>query len=290
MGRKKSTISKTYLLKYWELELTNVVLNLFKWEGLPKEINATAMEKSIMLGGYCIFFKDKSLDKYFALPGSLTGVDVYGYPTRAKPIPKNGSIVFNELSIEKECCLIYANKTRTTAINHITEYADKLSDIDLAIKMNTLAMKHPVMIKTSEQTKESFETLMHQYEDNYYLIIGDKSLALDSSVDTLKLDVSAQEILSLQLQKDTLKNEFYQLFGVAGTVEKRERIVSGEMNAQMEQIGINREIWLGERLRAIKQINERFGLDVSVDFNKLKIEEYEQKQNPEQEGGSPDGE
>ena len=277
MGKKKTLISKEYLTKYWILELTNVVTNLFKWEGLPEEINVSAMEKTLMLGGYCIFFKDRSLDTYFALGGALKGVDVYGYPTMATPISKNGQIRFPELKINQDCVLMYANKTRTTAMNHINEYADKLSDIDLAIKMNTLAMKHPVMIRTSEQTRESFETLMHQYEDNYYVIIGDKALTLDSAVEVLKLDVSSQEIKNLQLQKETLTNEFYQLFGVSGSVEKRERIISGEINAQLEQTNINKRIWLSERERAVEKINKIYGLNVSVEYNVKDINELQEE-------------
>ena len=279
MAKKKQTLSKNYLVRYWILHLTNIVTNLFKWEGLPEEINTCAMEKMIMTGGYVIFFRDKDLDKYFTLSGALTGVDVYGYPTEAKPIPKNGSIDFPKLKVNDECVLIYCNKTRTTALNIINEYADKLSDIDAAIKMNTLAMKHPVMIRTSEQTRESFETLIHQYEDNYYIIIGDKALTLDNSVEVLNLDVSSQEIKNLQLQKEALMNEFYSLFGIAGTVEKRERVISGEMNAQMEQVNINRSIWLSERERAVKKINEIYGLNVKVDFNlEERPEEIEEKE------------
>lgn len=267
MGKKKETLNKAYFERYWRMYLTNIVVNLFKWEGLPEEINACAMEKFIMTGGYCIFFKDKALDTYFALPGALTGVDVYGYPTQAKPIPRNGDINFPQLKVNEECVLIYCNKTRTTALRIINEYVDKLSDIDAAIKMNTLAMKHPVMIRTSEQTRESFETLMHQYEDNYYILIGDKALTLDNSVEVLNLNVSSQEIKNLQLQKDAIMNEFYSLFGIAGTVEKRERVISGEMNAQMEQVSINRSIWLSERQRAIDKIKDIYGLNIKVDYN-----------------------
>ena len=277
MGKRKPMLTKDYLMKYWILELTNVVTNLFKWENLPKEINVPAMEKTLMMGGYCIFFKDKNLDTYFALGGALRGVDVYGYPTMARPIGKNTDIIFDDLAINKDCVLIYANKTRTTALNHINEYADKLSDIDLAIKMNTLAMKHPVMIRATEQTKDSFETLMHQYEDNYYVIIGDKALTLDSSVEVLNMNVSATEIKNLQLQKETLENEFYQLFGIAGTVEKRERIITGEINAQLEQVTINKQIWLSERLEAVKRINDMYGLNIKVDYNVPDITELQKE-------------
>lgn len=273
MGRKKRTLSKEFYLAYWYNRLTNLVCNMFEWKNLPSEINKSAMEKSIMLGAFSIFFKDKQLDKFFCLPGNLEGIDVYGYPSKATPIPKNGDIRFNSLNVSTvddnaDGVIIYANTTRTSADLYIQDYADKLSDLDIAIKMNTQAMKHPVVIKAQEHTKDSFNTLMHQYDDSYYVIIGDKSLSM-ADIDTLNLNVSAQEILDLQKQKETVMNEFYQVFGISGSVEKRERMIAGEMNAMMQQIGINREMWLSTRQMACERINKIFNLNVSVDTVKI---------------------
>ena len=264
--RKEKFLTKNYFQKYWRLRLTNLACNMFRYDGLPEEINKAQMEKEIMLGAYGIFFK--YLDKYFCLPGALTGVDVYGYPTMAKPIARNNIIDFPELEVNKECVLIYANRTRTSALEFINEYADKLSDLDLAIKMNTRAMKHPLMMRTSEQMKESVETLMHQYEDDYYVVFPDKELLNDHSFEVVDFHVSAVEILNLQKQKETVLNEFFNIFGISGSVEKRERMISGEMNAMLEQIAINREIWLSTRKESFERINKLYGLNIEIDLPK----------------------
>lgn len=275
---QRTMLTKEYFTNYWINRLTNIVVNMFKWKNLPKEINVSAMEKAIMLGGYAIFFKDKELDSYFALNGALTGVDVYGYPTTMKPISLASDIRFPELKANKDGVIIYANRTRTSAMEYIIEYADKLSEIDLAIKLNTMAMKHPIIMKGTEETKMSFETLMHQYEETYYQIIIDKNLSLDSSVEALNLKVDAQEILNLQKEKETVLNEFFNMFGVSGSVEKRERMISGEMNAMMQQIGVQRNIWLGVRQEACEKINELYGINLSVDFNEVNF--ADETQNP----------
>lgn len=285
--RKKSMMTKPYYDRYWRLRLSNLASNMFKYKNLPDEINKAQMEKTIMLGSFGIFFKDKALDKFFCLPGALTGIDVYGYPTRAKPIGKTNVIQFDELEVDKECVLIYANRTRTSAKNFINEYADKLSDLDLAIKMNTRAMKHPLMFRTSEQIKESVETLMHQYEDDYYVVFPDKDLLSDKNVEVLDFKVSATEILNLQKQKETTLNEFFNLFGISGSVEKRERMISGEMNAMMEQVAVNREIWLSTRQEGIDKINKLYGLNIEVEVPKyMNEEEIKEDSNDESEGGT----
>lgn len=284
--RKQAMLTKPYYDKYWRLRLSNLAANMFKYTNLPEEINKAQMEKTIMLGSFGIFFKDEGLDKFFCLPGALTGIDVYGYPTRAKPIGKTNAIQFNELVVDKECVLIYANRTRTSAKQFINEYADKLSDLDLAIKMNTRAMKHPLMFRTSEQIKESVQTMMHQYEDDYYVVFPDKELLSDNSFEVLDFHVSATEILNLQKQKETTLNEFFNIFGISGSVEKRERMISGEMNAMMEQVAVNREIWLSTRQEAVEKINRLYGLNIDVEVPKYITEETILNDEENQEGGT----
>ena len=287
MGKKTKRqgkyMTKPYYTRLWRMRLSDLACNMFPYKGMPDEINMNAVSKMVMLGGYAIFFKDKDLGKFFCLEGALTGVDPYGYPTYAKPISKNVSegIIFPELRVGEECVIIYANKVRSSALPYIAEYADKLAELDVALKMNTRAMKHPLMLKTTEQKKESIATLMAQYEDDYYVVFPDQSLLDNTSLQVMDFKVSASEILNLQKEKETVINEFFNVFGISGSVEKRERMISGEMNAMMEQIAVGREMWMAPQRDAIDRINKMFGLNVSIDIPKYMSEKEEAEQKEE---------
>ena len=287
MGKKTKRqdmyMTKPYYTRLWKMRLSDLACNMFPYKGMPDEINMNAVSKMVMLGGYAIFFKDKDLDKFFCLEGALTGVDPYGYPTYAKPISKNVSegIIFPELRVGEECIIIYANKVRSSARPYIAEYADKLAELDVALKMNTRAMKHPLMLKTTEQKKESIATLMAQYDDDYYVVFPDQSLLDNTSLQVMDFKVSASEILNLQKEKETVINEFFNVFGISGSVEKRERMISGEMNAMMEQIAVGREMWMAPQRDAIERINKMFGLNVTIDIPKYMSEKEEAEQKEE---------
>lgn len=278
--RKGKYMNKDYYTRLWRMRLSDLACNMFPYQGMPGEINMNAVSKMVMLGGYAIFFKDKDLDKYFCLEGALTGVDPYGYPNFAKPISKNISegIIFPEMKVGEECIIIYANKVRSSALPYIVEYADKLAELDVAIKMNTRAMKHPLMLKTTEQKKESIASLMAQYEDDYYVVFTDQSLLDNTSLQVMDFKVSASEILNLQKEKETVVNEFFNVFGISGSVEKRERMISGEMNAMMEQIAVNREVWMAPQRDAIEKINKMFGLNISINVPKYMDDEEIKKE------------
>ena len=287
--RKGKYLNKAYYTRLWRMRLSDLACNMFPYKGMPEEINMNAVSKMVMLGGYAIFFRDKDLDKYFCLEGALTGVDPYGYPNFAKPISKNISegIIFPEMKVGEECIIIYANKVRSSALPYIVEYADKLAELDVAIKMNTRAMKHPLMLKTTEQKKESISSLMAQYEDDYYVVFTDQSLLDNTSLQVMDFKVSASEILNLQKEKETVVNEFFNVFGISGSVEKRERMISGEMNAMMEQVAVNREMWMAPQRDAIEKINKMFGLNIEIDVPKYmddaEIEKEEKKEDVKDE-------
>ena len=282
--RKGKYMNKAYYSRLWKMRLSDLACNMFPYYNMPDEINMNAVSKMVMLGGYAIFFKDRDLEKYFCLEGALTGVDPYGYPTYAKPISKNISegIIFPEMKVGEECIIIYANKVRSSALPYIIEYADKLAELDVAIKMNTRAMKHPLMIKTTEQKKDSIATLMAQYEDDYYVVFPDQALLDNSSLQVMDFKVSASEILNLQKEKETVMNEFFNIFGISGSVEKRERMISGEMNAMMEQVAVNRNMWMSAQKDAIDKINKMFGLNISIEVPKY-MEENEIKTDEKEE-------
>ena len=59
-------------------------------------------------------------------------------------------------------------------------------------------------------------------------------------------------------------------------------MISGEMNAMMEQVAVNREMWMAPQRDAIETINKMFGLNIEIDVPKYiddaEIEKEEKKE------------
>ena len=61
-----------------------------------------------------------------------------------------------------------------------------------------------------------------------------------------------------------MEKELLTFLGINTTVEKKERLIVDETNANNELITLNVEIGLRERERACDLINERYGLNLQV--------------------------
>ena len=77
----------------------------------------------------------------------------------------------------------------------------------------------------------------------------------------------------------TSSNRQYDQYQFNTTIEKKERLLQDETNANNEQITLNVEIGLRERERACEEINEMFGLDIQVYAKDIEVK-----------GGLTDGE
>ena len=86
-------------------------------------------------------------------------------------------------------------------------------------------------------------------------------------------DELEQRILDkLQQQKTDLKNELLTYLGINNNNNvKKERMVVDEVNANNEYTSINLDLMFDLRKRACKEINEKFGLNISV--KKREVEE-----------------
>ena len=89
----------------------------------------------------------------------------------------------------------------------------------------------------------------------------------------------------LQQHRFEVEKELLTFLGINTTIEKKERLLVDETNANNEQISLNVEIGLREREKACKEINERYGLNLEVyakDIPSLEVKDSEQLYNRNQ--------
>ena len=109
MSRKSKQLTNVYNKQTFDLyynQLSNLALNVFKWENLPEEIDYRYLEWVLYTRGYCLFFQDEVTMKYLTLECAIGGnFNVYRIPKyrraysisgyQAERNDKNSVIIFN---------------------------------------------------------------------------------------------------------------------------------------------------------------------------------------------------
>ena len=77
-----------------------------------------------------------------------------------------------------------------------------------------------------------------------------------------KLNFVGEEI---QTVKRSIINEFLTEIGIANAnTDKRERLVTDEVNANNEEIGANVQHWLDNIREGLREVKKMFGIDITV--------------------------
>ena len=242
--------------------LTQLSLSAFEWLNLPDTVNERFMELALFLDGRAVFFKDDVIG-YLCLKCTIGGtLDVYNIPTIRNAIAANG--YFKELNPENSV-LIYNTMTHSNSYPDVTVFAEKLYNIDRIIDVNANAQKTPILITCDETQRLTMKNLYQKYDGNEPVIFGEKNLNT-KGITVLKTDAPylCDRLYTL---KEKIWNEALTYIGIANTgYEKKERLISNEVNTNLGGVFASRFGRLEPRQEACRKINEMFGLNIECRF------------------------
>lgn len=261
---------------YYYYKLMLVARSLFEWENLPNNMDERWIEKYLFTSGKCIFYKDPIMGYMVAGLAQQGSVNCYGDPTSVWPVAENYTYNGEKLVNGENCYVIRNNDLMLPNFPIIRHYAYKLCNIDRAIDTNVEAVKTPIIVRCSEKQKLSLKNAINQRKDNEPVIWSSDLADINEMVDTLTTKAPIV-FPQLQTQKHMILNEVFTDLGINNAnMDKRERMVANEVEANNEQVKACEDVMLKARQQACKEINRIFGTNISVKRRKLEeIPEYE---------------
>ena len=269
--RKLKSIQQTYdelqleeqrlLLIHLE-HYRNIALNLYEWKGLPEGMEGRHIEKALLFNGQAFFYDNPELG-FICLPSSNTGdLNVYGEPTRIQ-VSGHG---FSEIKHITEGVHILNNPRFLATDITIQYYCKKLAQIDSTMNTNLIQQKVPFIFATGKENEFTIKNLYAKmYSGEPAIFVNQSLLNERGDLNIQSISCEAPYILDkLQEHRFEVEKELLTFLGINTTIEKKERLIVDETNANNELITLNVEIGLRERERACEQINQAFGLNIQV--------------------------
>lgn len=252
---------KEYTFYQEQLEL--YCLSMFKWTGLPDGISPRFLERSLFYNGFVIFFKSKELGWHMVGNGTAIGLNDYEEPIayRVRGVNK-----VNETVKASDCVVIRNNKLWKGSMGAVNFFAKELSNVKKTFDLNLEQLKNPYIIECDEGQLTTVQNIMRKKQNGEPYIFARKDATKQFNLQTfdLKIQNHTQQLLDVQ---SALESKARTYFGINNNnVFKRERLVSGETNQNNEEIELNRKIMLDERKEACKEIYDKFGIEIDVEF------------------------
>ena len=235
--------------------------SVFKWENLPNGIEERYIEQFLFEKGKCVFYNDWK--RGLMIADCVEDGDLNNYNDTVSVTPTGIDVDNTPLTVKKDCVLIRNNDLKIPTDFPVKLFAYRLAEISRTIDINIGAQKTPILILTSEKGKLTVKNVYAQYKDNEPVIIGDKNIDPEM-FKVLKTD--APKVFSdLQQQKLCIWNECLTFLGINNAnTEKRERLITGEVEANNTHIDLSADCFLKARETACEDINKIFETNISV--------------------------
>lgn len=266
---------------------SNLALNRFRWENLPKGLTSRNIEMALFYGGQA-FFTETSDYGFICLPCSTTGFNLYGDPREVLLTGQGYSETFNV----DDGILIRENDLSYPPLYHLLHYIDVATIVDETALMNLGQQKFPIIFTKTSNTELSVEQFQENIFNKYFPVqIVDKNMekALGTgigTIDTVKaLKTDVPFILDkLQDFKHDKESEFYTFLGLNNAnTDKKERLITSEVEANNGQVYMALDIGYKNRQLACKLLNEKYKFNPPIKVYKVIDELNKEKSNFESE-------
>ena len=238
-------------------------LNMFKYKGLPESINTFYLEYILQTRGYIGFYDDERLGlicSEITLGGRLNH---YQMPTDYHTVSTSPLIKKNLTS--EECVVMKNSPLYVGIFPYLNFYAKKLALTSRTMDQNLKMQWTPYIITGDRRMLQQFKVFIQKILQGVQTIFTSKGFSME---DVNVLQTNAPFIADeLHGMKQAILREGMTLLGIENAnMDKKERLVSDEVNANNQQVIASRNIWLSERKKAIEELNKKFNLNASVEF------------------------
>jgi len=252
---------KTYLA--YKDRMMMLAENVFTFKNMNPFIDLAYVNSELLRKGSIAFFTDEVMG-LLALPYNPVGnLDIYGRPTRIQVIPKNGS--YNRILNKDEFVIMYDNNSKLSIYPSIVQSAERISQIKRCLDINVSQLKTPRFWETSEENKKTVERIKDTVDSNQEVVFTYDNIDINGITCNMNPAPDLTDVLNKAKVNEW--NEFLETIGISNvTFQKKERMIQDEVNASLGGTIASRFARFESRKKAIEEINNKWNLDISVEF------------------------
>lgn len=245
---------------YYYDYLRSIILQMFKWENLPETVDPRYMEMSLYDMGYVALYNNP--DKKYGMMccrGAVSQLNYYNQPVDFKVAMNRYTTSFKlyNYGMTKEPhkgILIGNNDLRKPLRTVIELFAHELAELKEVTRMNILNQRMPYIIKGSEKNMLSLRNMFQQVQSGNEAVFVDEEMQ-DDSVSVFNLNAPFV-VPQLDTHQSHIFNEIMGFLGINNAnTQKKERMVTDEVNANNSQVINSGNVFLKSRLEGCELYN-----------------------------------
>ena len=278
--------SPNFSMEYWSQSLFQRLTALIDFEGLPTAgegqygWDKDALKYGLYMIGYMVVFRSKTYG-IVPQPGRVTGYGLQYQPSGV--MIATPYFQFTEpLKLGVDAELIKITPDYSSLFPIITKYAAELKEIDTSIKAAARNSRLAyALIAAGDKSARTLQAIRERVINGDDVIIDEKIMRDKVNPDTppwfqFDQDLKANYILGdlLDARRTTLV-DFYREIGVRMLDDKKERMLTAEVDAGNAETFIRSEVWIETLKDSCEKVNKMFGTSIKPIINRPDMPEGE---------------
>lgn len=282
LAKYKNMLEFQNQFMYW----MNLLINRYKYNGLPESVNERIIELSFLLRGAAMVAEvDGNHYSLMCAPGA--DYNIYGEPTKAWGYGMNGfnrefnlyvrgsdegpltlrGVSGTNATSNYNAVMGWDNKARYPYVNYLIAECTRLADIQRSNDVIRANLKRPAIVACEETQVNTVRNAFKNKDENEDVIVIS---AAGLNIDSVKVwDLKTDPTLLAAFADDYERHEAH-LRERAGLFsnpnqDKKERLLVDEVNANDEETQSSEDICLTMRKQFCEDLNNAFGFNVSVE-------------------------
>lgn len=245
--------------------MKKIALSMFEWVNLPETMNARFLEMCLYYNGQAALLYSDEYGYINTMAADGGYINIYGLPTEINcysyRFNERRSLYTIDTGEEKgsECILVMNNYERVPTSATLSLFAYRLAEAQRTADVNIKAQRTPILITTDQKQYFTLKKMYEEYDGNTPAIFADKNLISPDALKAMKTDAPFL-CNDIYQYKREIWNEALTFLGIQNLSEKRERLITGEVDSNNELLNLNLQSLLVPRKEACRQFNEKYGL------------------------------
>lgn len=262
-------VKNAQLTRFFKKYLLQKAISVFKFT-IPDEWDSDYFKYTLYGCGYLAVLNTRSFG-VICQGGALGGYNLYYRPSYiiiTNPLIR-GAI---EAKIDVDCAIIKLQPDYSSIMDIVSYYADQMALASEAMGINLVNVKTGTVFGAeSERAAQSYKKMYDKLSDGDPAVVIGKELLNEKGEPTwfpFSQNVKESYVVS-DILSDMRKIEamFDTAIGIPNAnTDKRERLVTDEVNANNVETASRCELWLESIRKGMDKANEMFGLSLAVDW------------------------
>ena len=282
-----SVEDKSFILSTYINYFTNLVLEMIKVRGLPKDVDSRFVIRTLINRGSIAFFKanvasnDKSVEikidrekgTLIAQPFTVNGYyNYYGLPTRitiSSPENTDGTFSGTNIDDSDDFEIVRLNPMATALYPTIYYFSNKLVEVQRAIDVNVYNNQTPLITEGTSELSATIAQAIRQWGRQLKHIV----LAKDRGAKTE--DIFGMKDIGVEWKASKMvevvqyyKTEFFTMLGINHTpFEKKANLVIDEVKSNSQILALTIDSMINSLNEDAKKVNEKFGTEIYFEYS-----------------------